>query len=564
LNGLKHGRGKFTGANGETFRGMYENDKKNGKGVHKFVNNDIYEGEFVDGKKHGSGVIKFSNGDVFEGHFENDVKANQGIYKFANGNVYVGEWMNDKRHGQGKHSFASGNCYEGAFFEGMKHGTGIYTYANGDCYSGNYQNEKKNGRGVYSFSNGDVYDGEWKYDQRNGSGVFTLSSGDTYEGMFMDGMMHGEGTFRSSSGDIYTGELQYGKKQGKGKQHFADGDSFEGDFVDDKMHGFGTYTFVNGDTYVGEVKNDQLEGRGNYVFSTGESMAGEYQLIDNASSHFIPDEIKLGVGGIKLVFNIQRVQATSDMRSSTLECGNFNTQDIADSVKAVNISPPNPPIPAADVSANASVTPLPETPIINTDTSAKIVPPQKLIPQDSKRTAQVKEIAGAARRASAAVDSFLDEQMKQIRQLSEAVLNEPVDGEALDMTPTEEEITTPQINLGHVIPIPEMCKGYIMKSGGSIITNWKNRYFVLLSTKTSSQLIYYVSPSEVPPYGIDEKGRLNMKGRIVDARGEYVTLKQGMRIDKHDEFKMHIKDPKLRQLWIEKLNEHIQYAEEYI
>ena len=179
----------------------------------------------------------------------------------------------------------------------------------------------------------------------------------------------------------------------------------------------------------------------------------------------------------------------------------------------------------------------------------------------------MKEVAGAARRASAAVDSFLDEQMKQIRELSaEAALNEPNDGEpeVLDMTPTEEETTTPQINLGHIIPIPEMCKGYIMKSGGSIITNWKNRYFVLLSTKTSSQLIYYVSPSEVPPYGIDEKGRLNMKGRIVDARGEYVTLKAGMRIDKHDEFKMHIKDPKLRQLWIEKLNEHIQYAEEYI
>ena len=542
---------------------MYENDKKNGKGVHKFVNGDIYEGEFVDGKKHGIGAIKFTNGDIFEGHFENDVKASEGTYRFANGNIYVGEWMNDKRHGKGKHSFASGNHYEGDFFEGMKHGTGKYTYANGDCYTGQYQNEKKNGSGVYTFSNGDVYDGEWKNDQRNGNGVFTLSSGDLYEGMFMDGMMHGQGTFRSSSGDIYTGELQYGKKQGKGKQYFADGDSFEGDFTDDKMHGYGTYVFVNGDKYSGEVKNDQLEGRGNYVFSTGESMEGEYQLIDNASSHFIPDNIEFGSGGKKLVFNIQRVQATNDVRSSTLDYEDVSNVDIIESIKSVNIAPPNLPKPVEKM----TFTPVPDPPKINIDDGSDTLDrPQTVVSQDSIITAQVKEVAGAARRASLAVDFFLDENMKQIKELSEAALNESDDDEpeVLDMTPAEEETTTPQINLGHIIPIPEMCKGYIMKSGGSIITNWKNRYFVLLSTKTSSQLIYYVSPSEVPPYGVDEKGRLNMKGRMVDVHGEYVCLKAGMRVDKHDEFKMHIKDPRLRQLWIDKLNEHIQYAEEYI
>ena len=46
---MMHGKGKFTGKNGETYEGEYLNGLKNGYGVFSWCDGRIYEGYFKDG-----------------------------------------------------------------------------------------------------------------------------------------------------------------------------------------------------------------------------------------------------------------------------------------------------------------------------------------------------------------------------------------------------------------------------------------------------------------------------------------------------------------------------------
>lgn len=131
VNGLRHGKGKYTWASGTVYEGDWVKGKRCGFGITRsyrrkrhdgtlFVEYS-YEGEWKDSKKNGHGVWKFSQ------------EYADGIIKVYQS--YDGEWMNDKKHGHGKFSVFT-HVEEGEYIEGNAHGMFI-------CYEADSASGKK-------------------------------------------------------------------------------------------------------------------------------------------------------------------------------------------------------------------------------------------------------------------------------------------------------------------------------------------------------------------------------------------------------------------------------------
>ncbi len=125
VDGYRHGKGKYTWADGSEYEGDWVKGKKCGFGVYRSYSKNekdgstylsyIYEGEWKDGKKHGQGIAKKYKiyhlfGTPFmtwshEGGYANGDMHGHGIYKEWNvpndtGRVHEGEWVNNKRQGR--------------------------------------------------------------------------------------------------------------------------------------------------------------------------------------------------------------------------------------------------------------------------------------------------------------------------------------------------------------------------------------------------------------------------------------------------------------------------------
>lgn len=100
-----------------------------------------YEGQFKDGLFHGWGKMSQANGDVYMGEWQNDKATGQGaFYDAAQGVRYKGEWVNDAQHGQGEETWDEGSRtkYTGQFYKGKKQGNGKFEWADGSYYEGEF------------------------------------------------------------------------------------------------------------------------------------------------------------------------------------------------------------------------------------------------------------------------------------------------------------------------------------------------------------------------------------------------------------------------------------------
>jgi hypothetical protein len=57
------------------------------------------QGEVLDTLRHGAGKHTCSNGDTYEGAWQYDKRHGRGTAKFARGVIYEGQWKNDMAHG---------------------------------------------------------------------------------------------------------------------------------------------------------------------------------------------------------------------------------------------------------------------------------------------------------------------------------------------------------------------------------------------------------------------------------------------------------------------------------
>lgn len=150
----------------------------------------IYFGELSeDGLRHGYGEITYANGDIYKGNWINDKQDGRGVYLWKEYGRYEGDFVDGKMQGNGKRVYQSGNVYIGQFVDGKKHGQGTMKYANGDEYNGQWDDDYMHGRGTYTWSQGDSFTGKFVKDRREGKGTLTLASGEVIEAEWLSGKM---------------------------------------------------------------------------------------------------------------------------------------------------------------------------------------------------------------------------------------------------------------------------------------------------------------------------------------------------------------------------------------
>lgn len=172
------------------------------------INLGEYEGERNENEeRHGFGKATLPNGDTYEGHYANGKRHGNGTYRFKNGAKYVGEYVKGKKHGQGTFWYPDGSRYEGGWVEDRRNGHGIYTYPNGDMYDGDWYEHQRHGQGIYTYSaTGTKYTGSWVHGKRDGMGEL-IHSNHRFVGNFADDNLQGSGKYRFDIGCEQHGEF---------------------------------------------------------------------------------------------------------------------------------------------------------------------------------------------------------------------------------------------------------------------------------------------------------------------------------------------------------------------
>ena len=98
--------------NGDIFIGKLTLYFKKKLGKLILSDGSIFEGEFSDDKMW-KGIFKFVNGDSFEGMFIDEKMSGKGVYKLSTGDILTGSWSNSTLHGEGTLTSIDGTKYKG-------------------------------------------------------------------------------------------------------------------------------------------------------------------------------------------------------------------------------------------------------------------------------------------------------------------------------------------------------------------------------------------------------------------------------------------------------------------
>ena len=319
LNGIRHGTGIYTWANG---------DFQDGTWVH---------GEFKDGKAkitHDDGEI--SEGMMKDGEWEEEIKSlessefnpkeidlsinlNLPKLKMSDGFeeiIYYGEVENGFPKGKGVLVFSYDECFfcddfkEDHFEEGKFVGIdriiefGTYLFRDGSCLTtffcvGNCTD------GQINFSDGNKYVGDlgggelevgWPPRPHGNGNYFNREDKLVYSGFFTNAK------YTDSNGETWTlkeideapkpiieENSQYkfvgykknnggiiGFFHGKGSiEYFESGCKYDGEFKDGEKSGKGIYTWPDGQRYEGDFLNDYIHGKGTYTWPSGQHYIGD-------------------------------------------------------------------------------------------------------------------------------------------------------------------------------------------------------------------------------------------------------------------------------------------------
>ena len=218
VNGeFKDGKARITHEDGEISEGIMKDgewveEEQEEEAIVNIITNDIenyesgskYEGEFLNGIRHGKGICTWANGDFQDGTWvHGEIKDGIAKETYASGNVYEGEWKESLPHGQGKMTFAHGDVYEGEWSEGSRHGQGKMTYADGGVYDGAFLNGIRYGKGRYTWESGNYYEGDFVDGDFNGEGTKNYINGDYKKGIWKDDkLINGEKKITSEDNEI--------------------------------------------------------------------------------------------------------------------------------------------------------------------------------------------------------------------------------------------------------------------------------------------------------------------------------------------------------------------------
>jgi len=129
-------------------------------------NNDLmgqYQGEMVKKKKHGIGRLTWANNDSYYGDWKNDKKDGYGFMMWCNGDSYEGTWKEDRRHGvNAKYTYNNGGVFIGTYRHDVRHGAGKFIWPDGDMFVGTWFEGGRNGRGILIKKDGTRQEQDWE------------------------------------------------------------------------------------------------------------------------------------------------------------------------------------------------------------------------------------------------------------------------------------------------------------------------------------------------------------------------------------------------------------------
>lgn len=296
----QNGQGTYTYEDGMSWTGLFVDNKMwTGNGFWYYYtdgkrNGKTYDGEVVDGVPHGFGRYTFADGSFYEGEFVNGKRHGEGVYesfgladdegptlRYQKGGLWVRDklvegWEASLRRGkdgvyrqdarkEGKWDYA-GNPL-GVVRVTTRFGTSkklslpgvaallpnwkilkleldktVWQFEsrtsatpNGEgkaiCYDGTiiegfFINGKvdENKPCTVTYTDGCVYKGTLEGGLRNGNGIMTASNGDRYDGRWVDSYLReGEVVIHNEDGSVYTGHWRDGRSNGWGKLEMPDG-----------------------------------------------------------------------------------------------------------------------------------------------------------------------------------------------------------------------------------------------------------------------------------------------------------------------------------------------------
>lgn len=159
--------------NGDTFQGIFDAEKnKQGSGVYvwmkageeegSFVEKARYEGNFKDNMKHGVGKMTFPNGDTYEGQWVENKIQGEGSYVYKKSDdVYSGTWLDGKKHGKGRYEYSADQSILFGQWEAGQITTGKWELKGAAVYDGEFKLGRPVGAGQFTFASGLVQTGNY-------------------------------------------------------------------------------------------------------------------------------------------------------------------------------------------------------------------------------------------------------------------------------------------------------------------------------------------------------------------------------------------------------------------
>lgn len=147
------GEGVYRFANGSEYKGSFRNGLFEGAGELRLVRKggvDVYTGTFKAGKREGAFVVTYANGATFEGTFQKDRKC-EGIMKKGD-TEYKGRFLNNRFDGRGEYTCPEFS-FKGTFKAHARVGKGVEK-AKDFTYKGMFEENAANGSGLYESEKG--------------------------------------------------------------------------------------------------------------------------------------------------------------------------------------------------------------------------------------------------------------------------------------------------------------------------------------------------------------------------------------------------------------------------
>ncbi|XP_069560809.1 ankyrin repeat and MYND domain-containing protein 1 [Brachyistius frenatus] len=130
VKGVAGGAGKGRQSDGRGGAPCGE-ERRQRPGVQEWPDGSRYEGDFVNGLKHGKGKFTCSDGEYYKGSFYKDYQHGDGLCCWPSGHKFTGKFYLNRKEGYGQLVFPDGGTFKGLYHKGQKLGPGVFRASNG-------------------------------------------------------------------------------------------------------------------------------------------------------------------------------------------------------------------------------------------------------------------------------------------------------------------------------------------------------------------------------------------------------------------------------------------------